>query len=197
KGLMIMKRQAMIYLSVFLIIILLIFLLFNQRSIQTITFFPIDNYTTFEKASTSLSLIDSFNNKSLKWETYSKSNQPAYLRQDVSLLFGNGKLKGVKSKWKDHTDTIYMEEDLSANKNIKWEAISYHHGELQYSNTNINSVQDMSHEYLYVIPSKNNKLLSFQKPDTNYEYKARSEEHTSELQSRFDLVCRLLLEKKK
>src|SRR5699024_12598533 len=27
-------------------------------------------------------------------------------------------------------------------------------------------------------------------------YKDRSEEHTSELQSRFDLVCRLLLEKK-
>src|SRR5699024_12731441 len=29
------------------------------------------------------------------------------------------------------------------------------------------------------------------------EEKIRSEEHTSELQSRFDLVCRLLLEKKK
>src|SRR5699024_11651690 len=29
------------------------------------------------------------------------------------------------------------------------------------------------------------------------EYEKRSEEHTSELQSRFDLVCRLLLEKKK
>src|SRR5699024_11688268 len=28
-------------------------------------------------------------------------------------------------------------------------------------------------------------------------YPPRSEEHTSELQSRFDLVCRLLLEKKK
>src|SRR5437868_8985379 len=28
-------------------------------------------------------------------------------------------------------------------------------------------------------------------------YRYRSEEHTSELQSRFDLVCRLLLEKKK
>src|SRR5699024_11899034 len=28
-------------------------------------------------------------------------------------------------------------------------------------------------------------------------WKYRSEEHTSELQSRFDLVCRLLLEKKK
>src|SRR5699024_11308588 len=29
-----------------------------------------------------------------------------------------------------------------------------------------------------------------------YSYTFRSEEHTSELQSRFDLVCRLLLEKK-
>src|SRR5437868_8716030 len=30
-----------------------------------------------------------------------------------------------------------------------------------------------------------------------YRIRFRSEEHTSELQSRFDLVCRLLLEKKK
>src|SRR5699024_12551891 len=30
-----------------------------------------------------------------------------------------------------------------------------------------------------------------------YDKNSRSEEHTSELQSRFDLVCRLLLEKKK
>src|SRR5699024_3760397 len=35
--------------------------------------------------------------------------------------------------------------------------------------------------------------------DDNFDgfYQDRSEEHTSELQSRFDLVCRLLLEKKK
>src|SRR5437868_10209934 len=31
----------------------------------------------------------------------------------------------------------------------------------------------------------------------HHRFQARSEEHTSELQSRFDLVCRLLLEKKK
>src|SRR5699024_11352057 len=42
----------------------------------------------------------------------------------------------------------------------------------------------------------------FKAPDGFYkgnggDKKARSEEHTSELQSRFDLVCRLLLEKKK
>src|SRR6266513_6424842 len=34
-------------------------------------------------------------------------------------------------------------------------------------------------------------------PDGPDRHEHRSEEHTSELQSRFDLVCRLLLEKKK
>src|SRR5438067_5925347 len=33
--------------------------------------------------------------------------------------------------------------------------------------------------------------------DVRADIASRSEEHTSELQSRFDLVCRLLLEKKK
>src|SRR5687768_18314948 len=34
-------------------------------------------------------------------------------------------------------------------------------------------------------------------PDVEQDHRARSEEHTSELQSRLHLVCRLLLEKKK
>src|SRR5699024_12371206 len=34
-------------------------------------------------------------------------------------------------------------------------------------------------------------------PSCSTRHRRRSEEHTSELQSRFDLVCRLLLEKKK
>src|SRR5438067_9613127 len=34
-------------------------------------------------------------------------------------------------------------------------------------------------------------------PHGSHPVEVRSEEHTSELQSRFDLVCRLLLEKKK
>src|SRR5699024_11385398 len=44
---------------------------------------------------------------------------------------------------------------------------------------------------------KNNSFLSLTKASCLGPVCARSEEHTSELQSRFDLVCRLLLEKKK
>src|SRR5699024_12186204 len=42
--------------------------------------------------------------------------------------------------------------------------------------------------------SENEKWMNGQ---VSYIERFRSEEHTSELQSRFDLVCRLLLEKKK
>src|SRR6266513_1263140 len=38
---------------------------------------------------------------------------------------------------------------------------------------------------------------ALRRPDQRRGRRRRSEEHTSELQSRFDLVCRLLLEKKK
>src|SRR5699024_6087533 len=40
------------------------------------------------------------------------------------------------------------------------------------------------------------KLHGFRHTYSSLCFEARSEEHTSELQSRFDLVCRLLLEKK-
>src|SRR5699024_5228763 len=45
--------------------------------------------------------------------------------------------------------------------------------------------------------SKNTALAYVKKTKVYLEENDRSEEHTSELQSRFDLVCRLLLEKKK
>src|SRR5699024_11385402 len=41
------------------------------------------------------------------------------------------------------------------------------------------------------------KIKGFACRDFRKHFRVRSEEHTSELQSRFDLVCRLLLEKKK
>src|SRR5690349_22945260 len=44
-----------------------------------------------------------------------------------------------------------------------------------------------------LVNQRANRLCTGQKPAEN---KQRSEEHTSELQSRRDLVCRLLLEKK-
>src|SRR5207249_7187754 len=46
-------------------------------------------------------------------------------------------------------------------------------------------------------PQNSLALADFRHKSLGLQTSARSEEHTSELQSRFDLVCRLLLEKKK
>src|SRR5207249_8830966 len=48
-----------------------------------------------------------------------------------------------------------------------------------------------------VLSSAQRRRYRGQLPGDAGEGTGRSEEHTSELQSRFDLVCRLLLEKKK
>src|SRR5207247_3440546 len=51
--------------------------------------------------------------------------------------------------------------------------------------------------YLLVRPAGRTRLLGAKMVALAVYVTARSEEHTSELQSRVDLVCRLLLEKKK
>src|SRR6266704_6408592 len=51
------------------------------------------------------------------------------------------------------------------------------------------------HDALPILPNANRDQLTVTLPGSANKV-PRSEEHTSELQSRFDLVCRLLLEKK-
>src|SRR6266513_5527741 len=51
--------------------------------------------------------------------------------------------------------------------------------------------------YTTLFRSRRHQLRSHQPARRQRRPPPRSEEHTSELQSRFDLVCRLLLEKKK
>src|SRR5699024_11434509 len=49
----------------------------------------------------------------------------------------------------------------------------------------------------YVFPPNTKYVDEFREAEHKAKDSGRSEEHTSELQSRFDLVCRLLLETKK
>src|SRR5438067_10520461 len=61
--------------------------------------------------------------------------------------------------------------------------------------------QRLSFEYILIADVNDSddqaRLLSRHAHRLSAKVNLRSEEHTSELQSRFDLVCRLLLEKKK
>src|SRR5699024_12403102 len=57
-------------------------------------------------------------------------------------------------------------------------------------------LQMVKHENALTEEDIRSALEAYDKEYYNFTISDRSEEHTSELQSRFDLVCRLLLEKK-
>src|SRR5699024_12754009 len=73
----------------------------------------------------------------------------------------------------------------------------------EYCSQNQNTIVDSIHyhqsfaEYIDGIELPHNNNRAFHYRNNLIRFQGRSEEHTSELQSRFDLVCRLLLEKKK
>src|SRR5699024_11876378 len=95
----------------------------------------------------------------------------------------------VYDKTKELKTDIYYPNDTSSNTKI---LIFWHGG--GWFRGNKESVKNLG------IRFANAGFMTFI-PDYSlapkYHFPARSEEHTSELQSRFDLVCRLLLEKKK
>src|SRR5699024_11681780 len=102
------------------------------------------------------------------------------------------------------------EQHLLEKNKISWkdelrEAIEY----ARDNSTNFDSFKRHLNDVYGVETKLRGKTLSFKHPErerfiranklgADYEREGlRSEEHTSELQSRFELVCRLLLEKKK
>ncbi|MGX4669592.1 hypothetical protein JNUCC74_10295 [Cerasibacillus sp. JNUCC 74] len=152
-------------------IILASICIINVQTKPAITYFPIDQDTTFSTAKTSLSLITEKENDNYKllWQTNSTTDIPVYLRQDVSLLFDNGRLRGALTKWVQNTDTIQLKEMLQLEDSSLYQSISFHHGEIHKSRDEIKSIQKMSSDYLYVIDSPTTPLVSFKTAKSNYE----------------------------
>ncbi len=105
------------------------------------------------------------------------------MRQDVTLLFDNGRLYGIKTKWKENTDTIKMKEKITGEDSNYYQAISYHHGEVHNPDDQITSIQQMTYDQLYVIDSPNTSMQSFKKAETDDEHEwERLLGHTTEQQ---------------
>ncbi|WP_010096995.1 hypothetical protein [Ornithinibacillus scapharcae] len=141
--------KKLIILSFVFVVILGVFFTLNLKVAPTITYFPIDYGTSFKSASTDLTSTLNQTDYKITWEVLSESEVPMYLRQDISLLFGDGELKGMRSQWRENTDLIRYSEEITDNHNQKWEAITFHYGEI-HSGDDINSIQQMTANKLYV-----------------------------------------------
>lgn len=161
-----MMKRLYIYLFL-LFLIMMVSLSIKMNSIPTITFFPIDYNEGFESTQTNLDLNEDKN--TISWRSFSKSKDPLYLRQDISLLYANGQLKGVLNKWDENTNVIQLNRNILMQKDSFLQAISYHHGEIHHNSEQINSIHRMSTDYLYVVKSPHSTFTSFKKSNESFD----------------------------
>ncbi len=144
-------------------------LFMNEKPV--IKYFPTDDAASFLSHSTNLYLSDKMmkDDYKLKWEVNSNLNKQAYLRQDVSLLFVDGNLKGITGSWKENEKKIALDVELQQAGTSVFEAISVHHAETHYPKDQIRSIQKMSTDKLYVVDSPHVKILDFKDSKTKEE----------------------------
>ncbi|MCA1318976.1 hypothetical protein LC085_03555 [Bacillus tianshenii] len=147
-----------------------VFLLFffQQRVIESIIFFPIDPNIVIEEADTNLELLNEKDDDEyvINWEVSSNTGDPVYLRQDISLLFADGRLKAVLSDWKDNSSELTQYATYSGEDSSHYVALSFHHGEIHHKDESITSTHKMSKDQLYVIDSSFSSLQSFKNAET-------------------------------
>ncbi|MGM0835702.1 MAG: hypothetical protein ACQEV7_06055 [Bacillota bacterium] len=142
--------------------------LFHQKAVESIIFFPIDPTIQIKEADTSLHLLNEKDNDEyvLNWEVSSDTGEPIYLRQDISLLFADGRLKAILSDWKDNSSDLTQYATYSGEDSSHFVALTFHHGEIHHKDEKITSTHRMSKDQLYVIDSSFSPLQSFKDSET-------------------------------
>lgn len=148
-----MKKQLIYSCLIFSVIVSSVYLYQTKQTKETIIFFPIDPSFYFEHASTHLlSTQMTKDTYTVQWTVDSTLNEPAYLRQDLSLLYKNGKLTAIINKWKLHTQTLTQKKKLKESNIARYDAVTFHYAEIHRNEDTYTSVQQMSKANLYVIP---------------------------------------------
>lgn len=192
------KKYYVIAASAILIVVLALMLL-PGKSEPTITYFPPDPEEQFKNATNTLQLhqTDKENAYSVSWENYSETEAPLFLRQDVSVLYRDGRLIGVKSIWKENAQIIDFTESFQFKKDHLFQAVTLHYGETHKPNDVINSLWEMSYSELYVKGEKNDGTIYFQQPQTEQDSESQTDlqkktkenllHHWHRLTSHFDI----------
>lgn len=138
---------------------------------ESIIFFPIDESVSFEKAATSLEFVGNKDDDEylVEWDVQSYTNKKIYLRQDISLLFSDGKLIDTLSEWEDQSQKLAQFKKVTGEDSSHFESISLHYGEIHVDHDLIRSTQLMTSDHLYVIDSEFTDLFSFKQPQTKEE----------------------------
>jgi hypothetical protein len=165
-----LKASFPFLLIIFLVVICIQFV-YQPPAEESIIFFPINENVEYMSANTSLTLEQEKKNNmyEINWIASSQLESSAYLRQDISFLFSNGKLKAKMNEWKQETDTIKKEMMVSGKESSLLQAVSFHYSEIHETEDHFTSAQKMTKDTLYVIDSNFSPLSSFHNPSTSME----------------------------
>ena len=165
-----MSKWRTFLISLFILVIMIIQL--NQLTVTTLKYFPIDDTALFLTTSTILSIDVKENNQpSLSWRIDSEHQTESFLAHDVGLLYQNGKLKGLQSKWSQKDSHLEQMISLVPEKNNYYQAISYHYLELHPSENKINSNYQLSTDQLFIVEDNRKQSDYFKIPESPLEKK--------------------------
>lgn len=161
-----MRKITILFVSLLLIVVIIYQL--NNLTITTLNYFPIDSEVSFSDVATTIKQKQSDDQKPIIcWQIQSTHEAVSYLDHDVGLLFRNGQLVSVQSKWSQQERQLFQETKLTAQPKSFYQAISYHYLELHQSEEQITSANQMSTAQLYVV--NQNESASFETPKTMQE----------------------------
>ncbi|MFE1243928.1 hypothetical protein ACFW35_07355 [Fictibacillus sp. NPDC058756] len=170
-----MKWKISIFMLIIILVIGIIYQPFVKKEArESITFFPIDSSFSFTDAKTSIKFKKgTASNYELEWDVESESSESVYLRQDIAMIYENGKLANKMSEWKTNAKSIDLEKDIHGKTPGLWEGISYHQGEIHINEEKYRSVQRMSSDYLYTV-KPNNTFTGFKNPNSASERRLKN-----------------------
>ncbi|MCQ6266212.1 hypothetical protein M1K46_11105 [Fictibacillus sp. WQ 8-8] len=164
-----MRNWLGVVLPVFFAILFFMYYFGREPVKESIIFFPIDTQVTFTKATTNVTLGGSTaENYTLNWDVSSETNKPAYLRQDISMLYANGVLTSTMNKWEQDTRTLNQSKKVPGGNDQLSQSVSYHYAEIHRNEDTYRSAQAMSKKNLYVY-HKGSSFSSFQNPKNSSE----------------------------
>jgi hypothetical protein len=160
-----MKMQTKYGLIAVLILVsALIYFQYLKPARETIIFFPIDPSLSFDSASTHIAANQNNDHYAMEWSEQSVLNSDAYLRQDISLLYTNGKLTGILRDWSQNTRSINQREGFTKKESGLFQSVTFHYAEVHPSQTDIVSAHALTDDQLYVIFSPFSEFQFFTRP---------------------------------
>lgn len=148
--------------AIFLSLLIVFFLILSHlRTEEAITYFPTDEEAQFIETNTKL--IPSVEKNNYIVSTRSSTEEATYLRQDVTIVFQNGKAIIFLNKWKQDGQTITQDKTFHLQPTALLELISFHHAEIHRDN-DISSIHSMSKDQRFLLPD-----TSFTIPQTKKE----------------------------